>query len=67
MKGEEADIVILLDANEGSFPVYNPNNDLFEIFNQNAIDSMHDEEKLFYVALTRAKHKTVFLHHAYYQ
>ena len=57
MKGEEADIVILLDANEGSFPVYNPNNDLFEIFNQNAIDSMHDEEKLFYVALTRAKHK----------
>lgn len=57
MKGEEADIVILLDVNEGSFPVYNPNNDLFEIFNQNAIDSMHDEEKLFYVALTRAKHK----------
>lgn len=57
MKGEEADIVILLDVNEGAFPVHNPNNDLFEIFGQNVLDCIDDEEKLFYVALTRAKHK----------
>ena len=61
-KGEEADIVILLDINEGSFPVYNSNNDLFEIFGQKSLDSVEDEEKLYYVALTRAKESEYILY-----
>ena len=54
-KGEEADVVIVLNVNAGVFPVFNSNNDLFEIFGHSTIDSIEDEERLYYVALTRAK------------
>ncbi|MBD5099724.1 MAG: UvrD-helicase domain-containing protein [Clostridiales bacterium] len=54
-KGEESDVVILLDINKGVFPVFNPNNDLFEIFGQTMLDAIEDEQRLYYVALTRAK------------
>ena len=33
-KGEETDVVILLNINEGYFPVFNPNNNLFELFSR---------------------------------
>ena len=61
-KGEEADTVILLNVNEGIFPVFNSNNDLFEIFGQTTIDAVEDEEKLYYVALTRAVHNLYILY-----
>ncbi|MBR3890677.1 MAG: UvrD-helicase domain-containing protein [Bacilli bacterium] len=61
-KGEEADVVILLNVNEKSFPVYNVNNELFTLFDQNYMDAIEDEEKLFYVALTRAKESIYILH-----
>ena len=61
-KGEEADIVILLNVNQGVFPVYNPNNDLFQIFGYSTIDTVEDEERLYYVALTRAKHELYVLY-----
>ena len=54
-KGEERDVVILLGVNEGAFPVFNPNNDLFEIFGQKMLDAIEDEQRLYYVAITRAK------------
>ncbi len=56
-KGEEADVVILLNVNEGSFPIYNSNNTLFEVFDETIEDFVKDEERLYYVALTRAKEK----------
>lgn len=62
-KGEEADVVILLNVNEGSFPVYNSNNALFTAFGETLEDAVKDEERLYYVALTRAKHKL----HIYYR
>lgn len=61
-KGEEADIVIILNVNNGCFPVYNSNNDLFEIFGHSTMDSIEDEERLYYVALTRAKHSLYILY-----
>ena len=61
-KGEEADVVIVLNVNSGAFPVFNSNNDLFEIFGQTRIDSIEDEERLYYVALTRAKHDLFVLY-----
>ena len=61
-KGEEADVVIILNVNSGVFPVYNSNNDLFEIFGHSTIDSIEDEERLYYVALTRAKHDLYILY-----
>ncbi len=56
-KGEEADVVILLNVNEGSFPIYNSNNALFTAFGETLEDAVKDEERLYYVALTRAKQK----------
>ncbi|MDE7395370.1 MAG: UvrD-helicase domain-containing protein, partial [Clostridiales bacterium] len=63
-KGEEADTVILLNVNEGVFPVFHSNNDLFEVFGQTTEDAVEDEEKLYYVALTRAKHNLHILYEA---
>ncbi len=61
-KGEEADTVIILNVNESAFPVFNQNNELFEVFGQTAIDAVEDEEKLYYVALTRAKRNLYILY-----
>ncbi len=61
-KGEESDIVIILDVNKGVFPVFNPNNDLFEIFGQTTLDAIEDEQRLYYVALTRAKQHLYILY-----
>lgn len=61
-KGEESDVVILLGVNERTFPVFNPNNDLLEIFDQTAYDSIEDEQRLYYVALTRAKQSLYILY-----
>ncbi len=61
-KGEEADVVIILDVNEGSFPVYSLNNELFEIFGHSTIDTIEDEQRLYYVALTRAKSNLYILY-----
>lgn len=54
-KGLEADIVIILRACEGAFPLIHPDNSLFEIFGQTEKDALDEERRLFYVAITRAK------------
>ena len=61
-KGEEADTIIIINVNEGVFPVFNPNNDLFELFGHTTIESVEDESKLYYVSLTRAKHNLYILY-----
>jgi DNA helicase IV len=54
-KGLEADLVIILGACNGSFPLLHPDNALFEIFGKTLQDAFEEERRLFYVALTRAK------------
>ena len=61
-KGEEADIVILLNINENVFPVSNCNNCLFEVFGEDLQDNYEDEQRLYYVALTRAKQSLYILY-----
>jgi len=54
-KGLEADLVIILGACNGAFPLLHPDNALFEIFGKTLMDAFEEERHLFYVALTRAK------------
>ena len=60
-KGLEADIVIILQACDGNFPLIHPDNHLFEIFGHTIKDVFDEERRLFYVALTRAKEQLYIL------
>jgi len=60
-KGLEADIVIILRANEGAFPLIHPDNALFKFFGQTEKDVLDEERRLFYVAVTRAAEKLYIL------
>lgn len=56
-KGLEADYVILFGIDTGSFPSTRENDELIDIVLPNKEHFIHGEERrLFYVALTRAKH-----------
>lgn len=63
-KGLQADVVILLEADAGVIPSFNPNSLLFTVFGENAETVLKDEKNLFYVAITRAKQKLYILHDA---
>lgn len=60
-KGLEADIVIILQACDGIFPLIHPDNHLFEIFGHTIKDVFDEERRLFYVAITRAKEQLYIL------
>ena len=60
-KGLEAEIIILVRACEGAYPLIHPDNALFTIFGRNEADTIDEEKRLFYVALTRAKEKLYIL------
>jgi len=60
-KGQEADIVIILRAVNGEFPLIHPDGDLFRIFGQSASDVLAEERRLFYVASSRAKSRLYLL------
>jgi len=60
-KGQEADVVIILQATKKLFPLVHPYNDLFKIFGQSDQDILDEEKRLFYVAITRAKEKLFIL------
>ena len=60
-KGIEADIVIIIGACEGSFPLIHPDSSLFEMFGQTEQDILDEERRLFYVAITRSAKKLYFL------
>jgi len=54
-KGQEADVVIIMDALEGSYPLIHPSWIFSRILGEN-LDKIDDENRrLFYVALTRAR------------
>jgi len=60
-KGLEAEIVILVRACEDDYPVIHPDDALLAIFGRNEADTIDEEKRLFYVALTRAKEKLYIL------
>ena len=55
-KGLEADTVIILEANDGVIPSHRSDSNLYEIFGETEKDTLEDQMRLFYVAITRAKH-----------
>lgn len=61
-KGLEADTVIILEADEGIIPSYHQDTQLFEIFGETPEIALNDQKRLFYVALTRARHRLYILH-----
>lgn len=54
-KGLEADVVILLEVNHEIVATAHPHATLFEIFGDNLENERADQQRLLYVALTRAK------------
>lgn len=56
-KGEEANAVIVIQADEGNIPMLHPDVCLFQVFGEDEKTQMIDEMKLFYVAITRAKNQ----------
>ncbi len=56
-KGTEAETVIVLDAEESSYPFIHPSWTLFRLFGDNQATLTDAERRLFYVALTRAKRR----------
>ena len=60
-KGSEADCVIIVGANEGSFPLIHPDNSLNVVFGDGPDEIWEAERNLFYVAATRAKKELHFL------
>jgi hypothetical protein len=60
-KGLEADIVFLLRACQGAFPLVHPDYVLFGMFGDSEREILEDERRLFYVAITRAREQVWFL------
>lgn len=60
-KGKEEDAIILVDAVKRSFPLIHPSNVFFEILGQTLASTIEEEKRLFYVALSRAKHSLIIL------
>ncbi len=60
-KGLEADIVFLLHACKGAFPLIHPDYVLFGLFGDTEQQILEDERRLFYVAVTRAREQLWFL------
>jgi DNA helicase-4 len=60
-KGLERDAVIVLDANEGSYPLIHPNWVFLRLFGDTIERIESEERRLFYVALTRSRHTLVIL------
>lgn len=54
-KGLEAEVVIILEADEGVIPKSHPDTRLFTVFGETERVALDDQKRLFYVAMTRAK------------
>lgn len=61
-KGEEADIVVILESDPGKFPVFHVDTKLYKVFGDSEHQALDEQKRLFYVALTRAKEKLYIIH-----
>ena len=60
-KGQEADTVIILKADKNQFPKIHPDNMLFAPFGVTLKNVLDEEQRLFYVAVSRAKQNLFIL------
>ena len=60
-KGLEADVVIILEADDGVIPKVHPDTILYRMFGETEKVALADQKRLFYVAMTRAKHRLYIL------
>lgn len=61
-KGLEAEVVIILEADEGVIPKSHPDTRLYTIFGETDEVALDDQKRLFYVAMTRAKKRLYIIH-----
>ncbi len=61
-KGQEADVVVILQSDVGIFPVFHPDTKLYKVFGTTEQKALDEQKRLFYVALTRAKEKIYVVH-----
>lgn len=61
-KGLEADIAIILECNNGVYPMIHPDTTLYNILGRTSKDILQEERRLFYVALTRGKEEVYCLY-----
>lgn len=61
-KGLQADVVIILEADEGIIPSFHQNIKLYSIFGDTEEKVLAEQKRLFYVAMTRARQKLYILH-----
>jgi len=60
-KGKEADVVIVLDAVDRSYPLIHPDWIFTRVFGDSVAKLIDDERRLFYVACTRARERLILL------
>ncbi|MBR2795877.1 UvrD-helicase domain-containing protein [Candidatus Saccharibacteria bacterium] len=63
-KGLEAEVVIILEADEGVIPKTHPDTSLYGIFGETDEAVRDDQKRLFYVAMTRAKKRLYIMHNS---
>ena len=61
-KGLEAEVVIILEADEGVIPKTHPDTRLYAVFGETEEAVLDDQKRLFYVAMTRAKRRLYIMH-----
>lgn len=61
-KGLEAEVVIILEADEGVIPKIHPDTRLYGVFGETEEVALDDQKRLFYVAMTRAKKRLYIIH-----
>ena len=54
-KGLEAEMVIILEADDGVIPKVHPDTVLYGVFGETMEVALDDQKRLFYVAMTRAR------------
>lgn len=61
-KGLEAEVVVILEADEGIIPKMHPDTELYKFFGEMMKEALDDQKRLFYVAMTRAKGRLYIMH-----
>lgn len=63
-KGKEYDTVLVVSPHYGSYPSIHPDAQLLRFFGESPKQGLEDEMRLFYVAITRAERRLIFLKEA---